>query len=121
MQSEFDQRYLAAPDVLFQRVGDEGVLLDLASERYFSLNEVGARFWELLAEDASLARALAVLVQEYEVSDQVLRADLDDLLAADRSRPGSRVAWGWDGRWAGLGAWRHCLGSAGGCWQRPWP
>lgn len=82
MQSEFDQRYLAAPDVLFQRVGDEGVLLDLASERYFSLNEVGARFWELLAEDASLARALAVLVQEYEVSDQVLRADLDDLLAA---------------------------------------
>ena len=39
-------------DVLFQEVGGETVLLDLASEQYFGLDAVGTRIWQLLGEGA---------------------------------------------------------------------
>ena len=43
MEINNDQRFTVSPDVLFQEVSGEMVLLDLASESYFGLDEIGAR------------------------------------------------------------------------------
>ena len=67
-------------DVLFQEVGGEGVLLNLASESYFGLDPVGTRIWVLLGEDGSLQRAFDILADEYEVEPAQLEADLLDLV-----------------------------------------
>ena len=73
-------------DVLFQEVGGEAVLLNLASESYFGLNEVGTRIWALLAENNSLQHAFDILCKEYEVTPEQLQADLlalvDDMAKA---------------------------------------
>jgi len=69
-----------SPDVLFQEVGGEMVLLDLASEQYFGLDEVGVRIWTLLAEGASVGRILDALEAEYDVERAVLERDVDALL-----------------------------------------
>jgi hypothetical protein len=38
------------PNVVSRRVGDGTVLVHLATNRIFELNETGARIWELLGE-----------------------------------------------------------------------
>jgi hypothetical protein len=79
MASRF--RYLApAPDVLMQTVVGESVLLDLRSQKYFGLNQVGTRAWELLQQGGDVAAVQARLLEEYDVEARQLERDLDELL-----------------------------------------
>ena len=80
MTSVFQQRVAASPDVLFQEVGGEAVLLDLKSESYFGLNEVGTRMWQLMKEETDLQGIFSRLVKEYEVDEGILFKDLRDLV-----------------------------------------
>jgi hypothetical protein len=66
--------------VRLQQTGDESVLLDLASERYFGLDAVGTRVWHLLEADPDVRAAHAALVSEYDVDAERLEADLLTLL-----------------------------------------
>jgi len=68
------------PDILFQELGSETVLLNLENEQYFELNEVGGRFWELLVEHGSTAEVLARMEQEYDASPESLKTDLAALI-----------------------------------------
>jgi len=53
---------------------------------YYSLDEVGARFWELLVEQGSVLQVQELLLSEFDVEPERLSADLarliDELLAA---------------------------------------
>ncbi len=71
-------------DVLFQQVDDQAVLVDLASEKFFGLNRVGARLWELLSGDPALAPAYSTLLDEFDVQPDVLSADVSSLVASLR-------------------------------------
>lgn len=75
-----DRRFRPAPRVLCQEVHGEVVLLDLASERYFGLNEVGARAWALCSQGLTQGSVLEALEAEFEVSREQLEADLARLL-----------------------------------------
>jgi hypothetical protein len=61
---------------LFQEVGGEAVLLDLASERYFGLDPVGTRIWTLLGEDDHLQTVHDRLCAEYDAEPDRIAADL---------------------------------------------
>lgn len=91
MNSEADDRYRVAPDVLFQVVNDEMVLLDLDGETYFGLNPVGARIWQLLEQGRNTADIIATLLAEYEVGRDRLEEDvgalIEQLLTAGLIRP----------------------------------
>jgi hypothetical protein len=67
-------------DVVTREVGEETMLLDLASGTYFGLNPVGGRFWELLEEGKSPLEARDVLAAEFEVAEAQLDHDLEALL-----------------------------------------
>ena len=71
---------LVTRDVLFQPLGDEAVLLNLNDSRYYGLDDVGRRMWELLAEHRSTEPVVQQLLREYDVEEQVLRADLATLI-----------------------------------------
>lgn len=75
------RRIVPAADVLSQTVVGESVLLDLRSQKYFGLNEVGTRAWQLLQESSDVAAIQARLLAEYAVAPEQLERDLDDLLA----------------------------------------
>lgn len=53
-------------DVLFQEIGGEAVLLDLASEHYFGLDPVGTRIWELIDGISRLGEIQSTLGAEYD-------------------------------------------------------
>jgi hypothetical protein len=61
---------------VFQEIGGEAVLLDLASEKYFALNPVGTRIWTAIGDGAPLQRAYETLLAEYDVDPARLEADL---------------------------------------------
>lgn len=73
-------------DVAFRELSGQAVLLDLASGIYFGLNEVGTRLWELLAQNDSLDLAENALQKEFEVSPEVLKADVEQLLQQMQSK-----------------------------------
>ena len=63
------------PQVMARTVGDETVILDLASGTYFGLDPVGARIWELLGDGKTLAEICEQMLEEYEVSREELERD----------------------------------------------
>lgn len=69
-----------SPDVLAQEVSGETVLLDLKSESYFGLDELGTRIWQLLQENGSVQILLDTLLQEYNVEAEQLESDIENLL-----------------------------------------
>ncbi len=62
-------------------VPGEAVILDPASGRYFGLDGVGARAWELLGQRTTLDRMVATLVEEYAVDAATCERDVRVLLA----------------------------------------
>jgi hypothetical protein len=80
MPVSFDQRLTVPDNVLFRELEGESVILDLDSESYFGLDEVGTRIWQQVTESATIEEAFAALTREYDVEADELRADLYELL-----------------------------------------
>ena len=65
------------PDgVLISHLQEESVILNLESERYFGLDDVGTRFLTVLTTSQTIEAAYETLSSEYDVDPQVLRQDL---------------------------------------------
>ena len=73
-------RVHTSPDALFQEIGGEGVILDLASSTYFGLDGVGVRLWQLLQENSDLQTACDALLSEFAVEADQLHHDIDRLI-----------------------------------------
>ena len=68
------------PDILFQEVRGETVLLNLDNENYFGLDEVGTFFWKLLKEHSDFQKVFDIMLEKYEVDAVQLEKDLDNLV-----------------------------------------
>ena len=66
--------------VLVQQIAGESILLNLQSERYFGLDEVGTRIWNLVTTSKSIESAYEALLGEYEVDAEQLRRDVQSLV-----------------------------------------
>ena len=64
-----------ANDVLMQKVGDDAILLNLNTENYFTLDEVGTRIINTLQESDSVKQAIGKLVGIYDVDESKLTSD----------------------------------------------
>ena len=73
---DLSARATRSSEVLFQELDGEGVLLNLESERYFGLDTVGTRVWELLGDDGRLRAVYEALTAEFEVDAAQLATDL---------------------------------------------
>lgn len=58
----------------------EAVLLNIESGEYFSLNPVGCRIWELCDGTRSAAEIASVLCEEFDVAEDVVTADVKEIL-----------------------------------------
>jgi len=76
----FSERAVVPSHVLIRFLEQESVLLNLETERYFGLDAVGTRMWQVVTAAATVEAALAQLVEEYDTSPETLRTDLTHLL-----------------------------------------
>ena len=76
----FSARAVVPSNVLVRFLDQESVLLNLETERYFGLDAVGTRMWQVVTSAPTVDSALAQLVEEYDASPETLRTDLTKLL-----------------------------------------
>lgn len=76
MAISFSDRVRVPDDVLISNLQEESVILNLDSERYYGLDDVGTRFLSVLNTAHSIEAAYEKLIQEYDVDEEVLRKDL---------------------------------------------
>jgi hypothetical protein len=81
MAASVNKVFSKSPDALYQLLAGEAVLLNVKSEQYFGLDEIGTRVWEVLVDDGKVETIVATLLAEYDVEEAVLRQDVDLLLA----------------------------------------
>jgi hypothetical protein len=75
--------YLRQSDhVIAQQAGTDLVLFHLESGQYYSLNELGARIWELCDGSRSLGEVVDCLECEYDAPRQVILDDCLELVAS---------------------------------------
>ena len=72
----FSDRVRVPDDILISNLQDESVFLNLESERYFGLDNVGTRMFAALTNSDSIEAAYQLLADEYDVDREVLRHDL---------------------------------------------
>ena len=76
MTISFSDRVRVPDDVLISNLQQESVILNLDSERYYGLDDVGTRFLSVLTNSESIEAAYEKLAGEYDVDNQALRQDL---------------------------------------------
>ena len=55
-------------------------MLDLASENYLGLDEVGTRIWQFIDDGETMRSVVATMLDEYDTNEETLVGDLDEFL-----------------------------------------
>ncbi len=76
----FTRRASVAENVLVQELQGETVFLNLDTESYLGLDEVGTSMWKAIVKCSSLQEAYDRLLDEYDVEPERLRNDLSNLV-----------------------------------------
>jgi hypothetical protein len=66
--------------VLVRIFQNESVLLNLDSEYYHGLDDVGTRMWQAVTQSKTLQDAYDLLLSEFEVDAATLKKDLTDFI-----------------------------------------
>ena len=67
-------------DVIFQPLRDEIVLLNMKTQEYFALDDVGSDMWRSLLQHGDIQTVADALTLEYEVDRDKLWVDLNELV-----------------------------------------
>ncbi len=76
----FAGRAAAPAHVLVRFLDQEAVLLNLETEQYFGLDEIGTRMWQLVTASPSIDAAYQELLAEFDVEAEMLHSNLTELL-----------------------------------------
>ena len=75
-------RFRSSPDALATRVGEEIVLVDLRTDRIYSLNRTAARIWELMCADCDRIEVERRMLDEFDVTPDQLAEAIDELVVS---------------------------------------
>lgn len=82
---------VASPDLTVADLGDEAVILDPSTGKYFGLNTVATRILAHAADPISIEDLVGRLLSEFEVSADVLSRDVTAFVA-DLTQRGILIA-----------------------------
>lgn len=77
-----DHKPQSSPNVVHQPVGDEAILINLDTGAYYSLNDTGTMFWQLLDGQRTIADCARLIALDYEAELELIQADLLELATA---------------------------------------
>ena len=79
-------QFTVHPSVICRELSGETVLLNLESGVYYGLDAVGTRVWQLLQQGKTIDGVCDVMLEEYDVTPDVLRHDVFRLVSELRER-----------------------------------
>lgn len=81
-QAEQSLVKLRTDDLVWRQVGDEVMVLDLATSQYLSVNPTGSVLWPLLVEGSQRGDLVRELVEHFEVDEATAAADTETFLSS---------------------------------------
>ena len=69
-----------SPDAVATRVGEGIVLVDLRTDRIYSLNRTAARLWELVCAECDWAEVERRMLEEFDVTGDQLAEAIDEFV-----------------------------------------
>lgn len=77
---------LRTDGVTWREIDGETVILDLSTSTYLKTNESGSTLMRLLADDRSLTELIDGLVENFDITSEQARADVETFLGMLRER-----------------------------------
>jgi hypothetical protein len=71
---------IVSPDIRWSRTGDGGLLLDIKTSKYYSLNSIGAIIWEGLATGSTLDEIAGKLHEQFRAPREQVQSDLTEFV-----------------------------------------
>ena len=92
-----EQRYRKDESVVSRKIADEVILVPIRKnvgdlESIYTLDEVGARIWELIDGIRSLADIKEILLSEFDVAEERLISDMENFIRQVESMGGIKLA-----------------------------
>jgi len=72
--------YIRNNNTVSGRLSDELVMMDIDKGKYFSLNPVATRIWDLLELPLTIDELCGHLMEEYEVDAEQCRAEVTEVI-----------------------------------------
>jgi hypothetical protein len=82
LEIPFTHRVVVPDAVLERGIGNESIILNLDTERYFGLDEMGRTIWQTLETSSTIQEAFERLLTTHEVDESTLRADMIEFIGA---------------------------------------
>ena len=73
-------RFRLSSSLLVQDVGGDTVLFDTEEGQYYELNAMGGQMLQLLQNHGDSEQVIDAITNDYDISPEVVRRDLDALL-----------------------------------------
>lgn len=67
---ELTNKVSQRPDLVAADMGEETVMMDIMSGKYFKLSEVGGSIWNKIEKPTLVSDVIKSLLEEYEVSEE---------------------------------------------------
>lgn len=80
MSISFKAKISVPKQVLVRTFQNESVLLNLDSESYHGLDDVGTSMWQALIQSENIQAAYDILLSEYKVDEVTLQKDLETFI-----------------------------------------
>jgi Coenzyme PQQ synthesis protein D (PqqD) len=90
-----DNIIVACKDQISTVVGEETIMLSLKSGKYYGLNSVGGRIWNLALQPTSIRHIIETLLGEYEVDRETCE---QEVLALARGMAEVNLIEVWNGK-----------------------
>lgn len=79
-REQTDPRWQVAADVLSSKIDDEVIIMGLQTDKYYGLDPIAGRIWELLEQPRSFDELVSLLLEEYEVDETTCRRETMEFL-----------------------------------------
>lgn len=80
-------RMISINDIIIHKTGidetnmdGEVVMMDINEGKYYCLNSIGSRIWEIIKEPISVKELISILLAEYDVDTKVCEDEVNDFL-----------------------------------------
>ena len=67
-------------EVFASEIDDEVVMMNVDSGKYYGMDTVGSRIWELIAEEIQVREVINKLMEEYDVEEEQCEKDVLEFL-----------------------------------------
>lgn len=68
-------------EVFANEIDGEVVMMNIQTGKYYGLDDVGTRIWEMMKEEIQVQQIIRQLLKEYHVSEQECAQDVMQLLS----------------------------------------